>query len=314
MNQREGEVPNTPSPPSEVTKLQELLYELKIEQAMTRELITVSPDDSMRRLKEVLRLKRISGTPVLQGGKLVGIISLEDLIKALEKGAIGSTVASNMTKDVQTVFADESIVQAVNKFAQVGFGRLPVVDRQGNLVGMLTQGDVARGLLRKLEMDYHEEEIHRYRASHIFEDIVSDQTGLILRYRVEAQNFVRCGEATSRLKRALGRLGAKPAAVRRVAISSYEAETNLVIHASHGGELIAEIQPERLRIVSVDHGPGISDIEKAMQPGFSTAPDWIREMGFGAGMGLNNIETCADEMRLESKVGVGTRLEIIIQL
>jgi len=314
MNQREGEVPNTPSPPSEVTKLQELLYELKIEQAMTRELITVSPDDSMSRLKEVLRLKRISGTPVLQGGKLVGIISLEDLIKALEKGAIGSTVASNMTKDVQTVFADESIVQAVNKFAQVGFGRLPVVDRQGNLVGMLTQGDVARGLLRKLEMDYHEEEIHRYRASHIFEDIVSDQTGLILRYRVEAQNFVRCGEAASRLKRALGRLGAKPAAVRRVAISSYEAETNLVIHATHGGELIAEIQPERLRIVSVDHGPGISDIEKAMQPGFSTAPDWIREMGFGAGMGLNNIETCADEMRLESKVGVGTRLEIIIQL
>jgi len=314
MNQREGEVPNTPSPPSEVTKLQELVYELKIEQAMTRELITVSPDDSMSQLKEVLRLNRISGTPVLLGSKLVGIISLEDLIKALEKGEIDSTVASNMTRDVQTVFGDESIIQAVNKFAKVGFGRLPVVDRQGFLVGMLTQGDVARGLLRKLEMDYHEEEIHRYRASHIFEDIVSDQTGLILRYRVEAQDFVRCGEAASRLKRALGRLGAKPAAVRRVAIASYEAETNLVIHTTQGGELIAEVQPERIRIVSVDHGPGISDTKKAMQPGFSTAPDWIREMGFGAGMGLNNIETCADEMRLDSKVGVGTRLEIIIQL
>jgi anti-sigma regulatory factor (Ser/Thr protein kinase) len=244
----------------------------------------------------------------------VGIISLEDLIKALENGEIHSTVGEKMTTEVQTVFADESIIQAVNKFTRLGFGRLPVVDRQGQLVGMLTQGDVARGLLRQLEMDYHEEEIHRYRASHIFEDIVSDQTGLILRYKVKPQDFVRCGEAASKLKRALERLGAKPAAARRVAVASYEAETNLVIHTTRGGELIAEIHPEKIRIVSIDNGPGIPDLEKALQAGYSTAPDWIREMGFGAGMGLNNIKACSDEMHLESKVGVGTRLEIIIKL
>jgi len=312
-NQQEGKA-TTASPHPEVTKLQELVYELKIEQVMAQQVITVSPDDSMRHLKEVLRLNRISGAPVVHDGELVGIISIEDLIKALETGKIDISVGERMTTGVQTVFADESVIQAVNRFARLGFGRLPVVDRQGKLVGMLTQGDVVRGLLRQLEMEYHEEEIHRYRASHIFEDIVSDQTGLILRYKVKARDFVRCGEAASKLKRALERLGAKPVAVRRVAIASYEAETNLVIHTTNGGELIAEIQPQKIRIVSVDSGPGIPDIEKALQPGYSTAPEWIREMGFGAGMGLNNIQTYADEMHLNSKVNVGTRLEILINL
>lgn len=314
INHQEEKATTTASPHPEVTKLQELVYELKIEQVMAQQVITVSPDDSMRHLKEVLRLNRISGAPVVHDGELVGIISIEDLIKALETGKIDISVGERMTTEVQTVFADESIIQAVNKFARLGFGRLPVVDRQGKLVGMLTQGDVARGLLRQLEMEYHEEEIYHYRASHIFEDIVSDQTGLILRYKVKAQDFVRCGEAASKLKRALERLGAKPTAVRRVAIASYEAETNLVIHTTKGGELIAEIQPQKIRIVSVDSGPGIPDIEKALQPGYSTAPEWIREMGFGAGMGLNNIQTCADEMHLSSKVNVGTRLEIFINL
>ncbi len=314
LKQQRENTPKTGDTLPEVTKLQELIYELKIEQVMTPEVITVSPGDSMRHLKEVLRVNRISGVPVVGDGELAGVISIEDLIKALENGHIDATVGERMTTAVQTVFADESIIQAVNKFARLGFGRLPVIDRQGKLVGVLTQGDVVRGLLRQLEMEYHEEEIHRYRASHIFEDITSDQTGLILRYKVKAQDFVRCGEAASKVKRALERLGGKPAAVRRVAVASYEAETNLVIHTTKGGEIIAEIQPQKIRIVSVDSGPGIPDIEKALQPGYSTAPDWIREMGFGAGMGLNNIKACSDEMRLDSKIGVGTRLEIIINL
>ncbi len=300
--------------PLEVTKLQELVYELKIEQVMTRKVITVSPDDSVLHLKDVLRVNRISGTPVLRNGELVGIISIEDVIKALERGEIDARVGDKMTTNLQTVFADETIMHAVNRFGRLGFGRLPVVTRDGRLAGILTQGDIARGLLRQLEIDYHEEEIHRYRASHIFEDIVSDQTGLILRYNVRPHDFAHCGEAASRLKRALERLGAKPTIVRRIAVASYEAETNLVIHTANGGQVTAEVQPERIRIVAIDTGPGIPDIDKAMQAGYSTAPDWIRELGFGAGMGLNNIQACADDMHLESKVGVGTRLEIVIHM
>lgn len=314
-NDQEGKAAATsPRQPLEVTKLQELVYELKIEQVMTKKVVTVSLDDSMRDLKDVLRINRISGTPVLRDGALVGIISIEDVIKALERGEIAARVGEKMTADVQTLFADETIMQAVNRFGRFGFGRLPVVTRDGKLVGILTQGDIARGLLRQLEIDYHEEEIHRYRASHIFEDIVSDQTGLILRYNVNSRDFAHCGEAASRLKRALERLGAKPPIVRRIAVASYEAETNLVIHTTNGGQLTAEVQPERIRIVAVDNGPGIADIEKALQAGYSTAPDWIRELGFGAGMGLNNIRACADEMHLDSRMGVGTRLEIFITL
>jgi len=298
----------------EVTKLQELVYELKIAQVMTKKVFTVGPDDTLRRLKDVLRINRISGTPVLRGDELVGIISIENVIKALELGEIDAPVAEKMTINVQSVFADETVMHAVNKFGRLGFGRLPVVNRDGKLVGILTQGDIARGLLRQLEIDYHEEEIHRYRASHIFEDIISDQTGLILRYNVRPRDFSHCGEAASRLKRALERLGAIPSVVRRIAVASYEAETNLVIHATNGGQLTAEIQPERIRIVAIDNGPGMPDVEQAMQPGFSTAPDWIRELGFGAGMGLSNIKACADEMDLESKVGVGTRLQLVIKM
>jgi len=313
-NVQEDKPTGTSRPRLEVTKLQELVYELKIGQVMTQKVVTVSPDHTMRQLKEVLRLNRISGTPVLRDGEMVGIISIEDLIKALEAGEIDATVGEKMSREIQTIFADETMMHAVNRFGRHGFGRLPVVNREGKLVGMLTQGDVARGLLRQLEIDYHEEEIHRYRASHIFEDIVSDQTGLILRYKVQPKDFVHCGEAASKLKRALERLGAKPAIVRRIAVASYEAETNLVIHTSKGGELIAEVQPEKIRVVATDHGPGIADLEKAMQPGYSTAPDWIRELGFGAGMGLNNIKACSDVMNLDSKPGIGTRLEIIIRM
>lgn len=299
---------------AEITKIQELIYELKIEQVMTACVITVTPQQTMADLKEILRRNHISGAPVLQDGELVGIVSIEDLIKALEAGEKDAPIGEKMTAEVETVYGDESVVHAANKFGKYGFGRLPVINREGKLIGILTQGDIVRGLLRQMEVEYREEEIHRYRASHIFEDIVSDQTGLILRYRVAARDFVRAGEASSKIKRALERLGAGPQIVRRVAIATYEAEMNQVIHTDRGGEIIAEIMPERIRIIATDNGPGIPDVGKAMEPGFSTASDWIREMGFGAGMGLNNIQACADDMRLQSKVGVGTRLEIFFRL
>jgi len=294
---------------AEVTRLQELIYELKIAQVMQREVITVTPQTPMREFKELLRLKRISGTPVVEGQKLVGIISLEDLIKALEQGEMDAPVGEKMTHHLEVLYDDESVMQAVNRMAHFGFGRFPVANRSGQLVGIITRGDIIRGLLRRLEVDHHEEEIHRYRASHIFEDIISDRTSLLLRYWVQARDFSGGGAASSKIKRAIERLGGSPSLSRRVGVATYEAEMNLIIHSDLGGEMVVEIQPDQVRIVVTDTGPGIPDIEQAIRPGFSTAPEWIREMGFGAGMGLLNIKRCADEMKLESNVGVGTRLE-----
>ncbi len=296
------------------TKIQELIYELPIERVMKKGVIGVSPETTMTELKEVLRVNRISGVPVMEGERLVGVISIEDLIKALVEGDVEAPVRKRMTTRMITVRENESVVEAVKKFTQYKVGRLLVVDEQGRLTGILTGGDITRGLLGAISLDYHAEEISRYRAKHIFEDIVSDQTSLILRYKVEAKDFKKGGTASSKIKRALDRLGGVPEVIRRVAISAYEAEMNLIIHTDHGGELIAELQPEVIRIMAIDQGPGIPDVDQAMSPGFSTAPNWIRELGFGAGMGLMNIKKCADSMTLESTVGVGTRMEMVIYL
>ncbi len=295
----------------EITKLQELTYELTIEQVMTSEIITVAPGDTMGQFREVLRAHRISGTPVMEDGELVGIVSIEDLIEALAAGELGATVGEKMSRKVKTLCADEPLVHAVDMFARFNFGRLPVVDREGHLVGIITHGDIVHGLLRRLEVDYREEEIHRYRASHIFEDIVADEAALVIGYRIIGKDFNRAGEASSSLKTTLRRLGFGPGVVRRIAIATYEAEMNVVIYAD-GGELVAEVRPDRICVALLDKGPGIPDVEMAMQPGYSTAPAWVRDMGFGAGMGLPNIKACTDKMELESAVGVGTRLEFII--
>ena len=304
----------TASSKTGITKIQELVYELKIKQIMTTPVITVSPETTMGELKELLRTRRISGTPVMEKGGLVGIVSIEDLIKALVEGKIDARVSERMTAQVVTLRAEDSVIEAVKKFSELSVGRLPVLDENGHLVGILTSVDITQGLLEAIGLDYHEEEIQRYRASHIFEDILSDDTSLILRYEIPCRDFERGGEASSKIRRALYHLGGNPQTVRRVGIAAYEAEMNIIIHTTDGGEMVVEVQPNRVRIVATDRGPGIEDVEKALEPGFSTAPEWIRELGFGAGMGLLNIRRFADEMHLESEVGVGSRLEIPIML
>ena len=298
---------------TELTKVQELVYELKVDQVMTRDVITCSPDQTMNELKEVLRVNQISGVPIVERGEMVGMISVESLIKALEQGEADHPIREKMTRHVQSIRADDSLAGAVTLFGRFKYGRFPVVDANGRLVGILTQGDIVRGLLKRLEALWLSEEIRRYRASHIFEDIESEQTTLILRYRVVAQDFMHGGEASSKVKRALERLGAHPQILRRISVATYEADTNLMIH-SIGGEIIVEARPDTIKVVAVDQGPGIPDTELALQAGYSTAPDWIRELGFGAGMGLANIRACTDRMTLHSVMGEGTRLEMEFDL
>jgi anti-sigma regulatory factor (Ser/Thr protein kinase) len=149
------------------------------------------------------------------------------------------------------------------------------------------------------------------RSSHLFEDILADRTTLMLEYRVRGADFSRGGASACKLKTTLLRLGIDPQTTRRAAVATYEAEMNLIVF-TEGGRITVELGPEMMRLEVEDNGPGIADIEQAMQPGFSTAPDWVRELGFGAGMGLPNIKKCADRMRLDSTVGKGTRLEVEI--
>lgn len=295
------------------SKTKELTYELKVEHVMRKNVTTLKPDSTMNDVRRILRNNKISGIPVVDDDKLIGIITVEDfIICLLEGGEIDEKVENRMTKNVVTVYSDEPIVQVVGKFEKSGYGRFPVVDRdKKKLVGIITKGDIIEGLLKKLEIDYHQEEIHKYRASHIFEDVISDNSTLILKYRIKGGEFKKAGEQTSKLRKSLLRLGFLPETIRRVAIATFEAEMNIVIFTPEG-ELVAKIQPDKIMVNAIDSGPGIPDVKKAMRKGYSTAPDWVRELGFGAGMGLPNIKNYSDEMTLESEVNEGTNLNFVI--
>ena len=292
------------------SKTQEMVYEMKVGDVMTKDVITVRPQSLLSQLRGVLQHNRISGLPVVDEDRLVGLISLEDFIKWLADRENDCAIEHRMTRELETLHDDDPLVLAIGKFENTGLGRFPVVDRdRGKLVGILTKGDVIEGLLKKLEIDYHEEEIHHYRASHIFEDIEADNTTLLFQYHVTGQDFKQAGTSSSRLRRTLKRLGVRPDVVRRVAIASYEAEMNLVVF-TEGGGIRARVQPINVFLEVEDSGPGIADIQKALQPGYSTASERVRELGFGAGMGLTNIQKSADGFEIQSEPGRGTLLKI----
>jgi anti-sigma regulatory factor (Ser/Thr protein kinase) len=134
---------------------------------------------------------------------------------------------------------------------------------------------------------------------------------LKLNYNIPADDFTLAGEASSSVKKVLGQLGIDPVLIKKTAIAMYEAEINAVIHAG-GGNARVEIDSEKIEISISDKGPGIPDIELAMQEGYSTAPDKIRELGFGAGMGLPNIKRHADRLDIITDVGKGTTVVITV--
>lgn len=129
-------------------------------------------------------------------------------------------------------------------------------------------------------------------------------------YDVRPEDFSMAGENSAAVKKTLAQLGLSPVLIRRVAIAMYEGEINMVIHAS-GGEIDVAITTEKITVVLSDQGPGIEDIELAMKEGYTTASEEVRELGFGAGMGLPNMKKYSDEMRIDSTVGEGTRVELV---
>lgn len=292
-----------------LTKIHELVREMQVSRVMTTSVHTLPPDATMQQLKELLRAHRISGLPVVKDQELVGIVSIEDLIHALEVQRLDAPIGEFMTSEnLITAYAQEPVMEALRRFEKTGIGRMPVLDARNKLVGVITRGDITLALLDALQELYTEAEAYQARPQRFFDALESESTSLQLRYRVEKGDFARGGDASAKIKRALLQIGASPQLARRVAIATYEAEVNLIIHTNNGGLILADIQPSEITIVAQDSGPGIPDVDLARQPGWSTATPEIREMGFGAGMGLTNIERCTDKLSIWSAVGVGTRV------
>lgn len=139
------------------------------------------------------------------------------------------------------------------------------------------------------------------------------EDALVLKYEISGDDFTRAGEASSDVKKKLKQMGVSPEAIRKVAIAMYEGEINMVIHAD-GGVITVEITPEQIRMILDDTGPGIPDVELAMQAGYSTAPDEVRSLGFGAGMGLPNMKKYTDTMEIDTRIGEGTRITMAVMI
>ena len=136
---------------------------------------------------------------------------------------------------------------------------------------------------------------------------------LTFEYQVPGDDFTRAGEASSSVKNKLKMMGVDSGAIRRVAIAMYEGEINMVIHAG-GGAIKVMVTDDNIQIILADTGPGIPDVEKAMQLGYSTAPEEVRSLGFGAGMGLPNMKKYSDNMQIDTEGGVGTTVTMDIHL
>lgn len=136
---------------------------------------------------------------------------------------------------------------------------------------------------------------------------------LIFHFDVDGEDFTSAGQASVQVKKNLRRLGIPPEIIRQVSIAMYEGEINMVIHAG-GGSADVIVSEDKIEIILADTGPGIADINLAMQEGYSTATDSVRSLGFGAGMGLPNMKRYTDEMTIESEVGVGTTIKMVVNL
>lgn len=131
-------------------------------------------------------------------------------------------------------------------------------------------------------------------------------------FDIDGDNFTSAGEASVKIKKLLREMGFSPDTIRRVSVAMYEGEINMVIHAN-GGSADVDVYNDKIEIILADHGPGIPNIELAMQEGYSTAPDNIRSLGFGAGMGLPNMKRYTDDMRIESAIGEGTTIYMTVR-
>jgi len=303
----------TPGEAPRVTVAQLLVHELRVGDAMTKAVVTARPADSLRSIQLLMKQHRISAVPILEQGRLVGVVSIEDIINALDQGHINDPAERWMTRQVVTLRDHFSLVRAVGEFDRRGFGRFPVLDHAGELVGILTQGDITACLMHHLEKRAEEAAAREAAVLAGQTPDLKDTKPVIVRARVRAGDFDSAGRVSQRLRQALRQRGVDAEQQRRAAVVAYEAETNIIIH-SVGGHLKATLAADKVIIEAVDEGPGIERLDLALQEGWSTAGPLARELGFGAGLGLPNIQRCSDKFEIQSEPGVGTRLRCEIAL
>jgi CBS domain-containing protein len=283
----------------------ELIYQLKIKDVMMTAVITAKKTDSMRHIQALMRENYITGVPITERGLLAGIVSIDDIVTALDKGFIDCPAEERMTRDVIVLEDDMPLSFAISYLNKYRYGRFPVVNKNKELVGIISSKDVIGSLLVEMNREVLRlEKMHQKEAGTV--SSYSDMEFATVKY-----DFELAGRASTEIKKALKQRNIDPKIIRRVAIASYELEINQVVH-SNGGNIRCTIQPDKVTIVAADTGPGIADVNLALQEGWSTANEWIRSLGFGAGMGLANTKRVSDEFSINSASGSGTTVRSVV--
>lgn len=285
----------------------ELIYRLKIRDVMTSSVHTASSNDSLRSIQLTMKENGITGLPVVDDKRLVGIVSMDDVIRALDAGAMDEPASRFMTRKVTALEDDMPLSFAISYLDRFRFGRFPVLDSGKRLVGIITSRDIIMALLVAIN-----KEVERFEATTSSNE--SSAEGFRLEYHTRRFDFEMAGRLSTETKRLLRERSFPPKVMRRVAVATYELEMNQVVH-SEGGTVSVTLDDgaAEVEILAIDRGPGIPDVEAALNEGFSTATDWIRSLGFGAGMGLPNTRRVSDTFEISSSPE-GTRVRATITL
>ncbi|QTA38445.1 CBS domain-containing protein [Thermosipho ferrireducens] len=298
-------------------KVQKIFAHMKVSEFMNQDVIYVLPNRSIAQVREILRLKRISGLPVVNGDKkVIGIISIEDIIKCIEARRLNEKVEDHMSRRVITIDVNETLSDVMKYFEKYGYGRFPVIDSNGKLVGIITKNDILKAVALKLGLLYLHDERRREALEKDFDKSLItgqniDKSGANFYFLIDYYDVNSIGIGAAQLKKFLKNNNIDEQLIRRIAISVYEAEANVVIHSGSTGEIFCFLKDDSIVVRVEDKGRGIENLELAMKEGYSTAPDHVRELGFGAGMGLPNIKRYSDKMVVLSERGKGVILEMI---
>jgi CBS domain-containing protein/anti-sigma regulatory factor (Ser/Thr protein kinase) len=285
----------------------ELIDQLKIKDVMVTAVITGTRDQTMRHIQSMMRENYITGVPIVEGRRLAGLVSMDDIVTALDKGYIDRPVEERMTKNVIVLQDDMPLSFAISYLNKYRYGRFPVLNKNQELVGILSSMDVIRTLL--VEMNREVLRLEKAQKESGSASVPYSE----MEFNVPRYDFELAGRASTEIKKALKQRNFDPKIIRRIAIASYELEINLVVH-SNGGTLSCSILPDKVTIIAADTGPGIADVNKALQEGWSTANEYVRSLGFGAGMGLANTKRVSDEFSINSAPGSGTTVRSVVHI
>ena len=291
-------------------RIQELAGNLKIRDVMTRKVFAVTRTCTMRDVQAIMKNNAISGVPVVDDKYVIGLVSVHDIMNAFEQGWMNDPVAKHMVTGVRTLSEDQPLSFAMSAFSKFPYRRFPVVNHNNELTGMVTLRNINMALIQELsrQLDAIETESGRITPAATSENCIFYRI-----YRIARYDFESGGKASAELREQLQARGIAPKIIRRAAVACYELEINIIAH-SYGGTLTLYVDRDRVRITANDFGPGIADIEQAMTEGYSTASDWIRSQGFGAGMGLPNTKRLSDEFVIQSGVDMGTMVKAVVYL